>query len=52
MSDTKDDGSSEEMRGITPVGSYGSSVPIKKPVPADFKKWARRDRWDIAECAC
>lgn len=52
MSDTKDDGDSiEHMRGITPVGRYGPSIPTKKPVPADFTKWARRDRWDIAECA-
>lgn len=51
MSDTKDDGSSKERRGITPVGRYGSSVPRKKPARADFQKWARRDGWDIAECA-
>jgi hypothetical protein len=50
MPDTKnDDGFSEKMRGWTPVGSYGSSVPIKKPVPADFQKWARRDFWHITE---
>jgi hypothetical protein len=25
--------------------------PRKKPARADFQKWARRDTWDVAECA-
>ena len=49
MSDTKRDDSSGTLQGITPVGGYGCNIPRKNPAPANFKKWARRDFWHIAE---
>lgn len=48
MPDTKDDGSGGEMQGMTPLRG-GGYPPRKKPFPADFKEWARRDLWHIAE---
>lgn len=52
MSDTKGDGFGKEAQdfGPRPGLGYAYRKPAA-PAPADFKKWARRDRWHIAEGA-
>ena len=50
MSDTKGDGFGKEAHEFGPRPGLGYRKP-EAPARADFKKWARRDLWHIAEGA-